>query len=229
MGLTVHHLQISQSERCVFLCEELGLDYTLKNYPRSPMLAPPEYKALHPLGQSPVIQDPDRQVTLAESAACCEYIDAVHGHGQLSIPPGQPGYEAYLYWFHFVNGTLQPGLILQMTLQMSGAGSDSPIAQMFEQRSAQAYQHLDAHLGGTGPWLAGEKFTLADIMIMTTLTTMRMFSGRDFSAYGNVLAYVKRVSEREGYQRAMKKGDPELDVQELIAGPAPPAFKPKTG
>ncbi|MEA2847549.1 MAG: glutathione S-transferase, partial [Rhodospirillaceae bacterium] len=55
--LTVHHLGKSQSERIVWLCEELGIPYELKRYERLPvtMLAPPEYKALHPLGAAPVI------------------------------------------------------------------------------------------------------------------------------------------------------------------------------
>ena len=65
--LTVHHLRKSQSERIVWLCEELGLDYTLKCYERDPLLAPPEYRALHPIGTAPVITDGD--VVLAESGA----------------------------------------------------------------------------------------------------------------------------------------------------------------
>ena len=55
--LTVHHIRISQSERIVWLCEELGLDYELKLYNRREDngLAPDEYKALHPMGIAPVI------------------------------------------------------------------------------------------------------------------------------------------------------------------------------
>src|SRR5829696_8372473 len=74
--LTVHHLGKSQSERIVWLCEELGIPYELKIYDRDPVtrLAPPEYKALHPLGAAPVITDGD--VVLAESGAIIEYIVA---------------------------------------------------------------------------------------------------------------------------------------------------------
>ena len=57
--LTVHHLGISQSERIVWLCEELSIPYELKRYERDPVtrLAPPDYKALHPFGTAPVITD----------------------------------------------------------------------------------------------------------------------------------------------------------------------------
>ena len=83
--LTVHHLHRSQSERIVWLCEELGIPYELKCYKRDPVtiLAPPELKALHPMGAAPVITD-DRLV-LAESAAIVEYIIAKHGGGRLAL------------------------------------------------------------------------------------------------------------------------------------------------
>jgi glutathione S-transferase len=72
--LTVHHLGKSQSERIVWLCEELGIAYELKLYERDrvTMLAPSEYKALHPAQTAPIIVDGD--VVLAESGAIMEYI-----------------------------------------------------------------------------------------------------------------------------------------------------------
>jgi glutathione S-transferase len=59
--LTIHHLGISQSERIVWLCEELGIDYELKRYERRAdnRLAPDDYKALQPMGIAPVITDGD--------------------------------------------------------------------------------------------------------------------------------------------------------------------------
>ncbi len=57
--LRIHHLGHSQSERVVWLCEELGLDYELRHYTRDAVtiLSPPELKALHPLGAAPLIED----------------------------------------------------------------------------------------------------------------------------------------------------------------------------
>jgi glutathione S-transferase len=67
--LTVHHLGISQSERIVWLCEELELEYALKRYDRRAdnRLAPDDYKALHPMGIAPVITDGD--LVLGESGS----------------------------------------------------------------------------------------------------------------------------------------------------------------
>ena len=67
--LTVHHLGLSQSERIVWLCEELELDYQLKRYERRAdnRLAPDEYKALHPMGIAPLITDGDLGLSLRSS------------------------------------------------------------------------------------------------------------------------------------------------------------------
>lgn len=58
--LKIHHLGHSQSERIVWLCEELGVPYELEKYTRDPVtrLSPPELKALHPLGAAPLIEPP---------------------------------------------------------------------------------------------------------------------------------------------------------------------------
>ena len=108
--LTVHHLGKSQSERVVWLCEELGIPYELKRYARDPvtMLAPAEYKALHPIGTAPVITDGD--FVLAESGAIVDYIMAKYGNGRLALRPDHPDFAQFLYWFHFANGTLQAGM-----------------------------------------------------------------------------------------------------------------------
>ena len=108
--LTVHHLGKSQSERVVWLCEELGLDYELVRYARDPVtvLAPPELKALHPMGSAPLITDGGP--VLAESGAIVEYILAKYGVGRLVIAPEAPEFADYLRRFHFANGTLQLGM-----------------------------------------------------------------------------------------------------------------------
>ena len=88
MGLIIHHLHASQSERIPWLCEELGIPYELRTYHRVNGLAPPEYRALHAAGTAPIIQDGD--ITLAESGAILEYIAHRHGGGQFFLPPSHP-------------------------------------------------------------------------------------------------------------------------------------------
>src|SRR6476659_9721986 len=125
--LTVHHLGKSQSERIVWLCEELGIPYELKVYDRDPVtrLAPPEYKALHPLGAAPVITDGD--LVLAESGAIIEYITAKYGNSRLVLAPDHPDFAQFVYWFHFANGTLQPATGRNMILGRLNLSADKPI------------------------------------------------------------------------------------------------------
>ncbi|KAI2607894.1 glutathione S-transferase [Hypoxylon sp. NC1633] len=222
MTLTVHHLGISQSERVVFLCEELGIDYELKKYDRSPLFAPPEYKALHPLGAAPVIQDGD--VTLAESGACVDYILQTRGEGRFTIAPGEKNHSEYLFWFHFANGTLQPNLMRNMTLKLAGLGTDNENLKRHLERQKEIFNFIDKRLSKV-PFLAGDQFTAADIMNFCCLTTMRCYMPIDLSPYPNILAYLKRIAARDGYRRAMRKGDADLNIEQLIGAPPPPAQK----
>ena len=123
--LIVHHLGKSQSERIPWLCEELKIPYELKLYARDPvtMLAPPEYKALHPIGAAPVITDGN--LVLAESGAIMEYILAKYGNGRLVPAPNHPDFAPYLYWFHFANGTLQPSMGRNMFLRRLNLAEDN--------------------------------------------------------------------------------------------------------
>ncbi|KAK6957190.1 hypothetical protein Daesc_002476 [Daldinia eschscholtzii] len=224
MTLVVHHLGVSQSDRVVWLCEELGIDYELKKYDRSPIWAPPEYKALHPVGSAPVIED--GSIKLAESAACVEYILQTRGNGKLAIAPGQKDFAEYLYWFRktgldFANGTLQPALVLALSLSRAGLGDDNESVKRIEDRRKQLLKFMDQRLSVV-PWLAGEEFTAADIMTVTSLTTMRCFIKYDLSEYPSVLAYLQRIAARDRYRYAMQKGDPGLNVDELTAASPPP-------
>ena len=88
--IVVHHLNNSRSQRVLWLLEELGLPYEVKRYERDAktMLAPPELRAVHPLGKSPVITDGDK--TIAETGAIVEYVIETYGQGRLIPAAGTP-------------------------------------------------------------------------------------------------------------------------------------------
>jgi glutathione S-transferase len=209
--LTVHHLGKSQSERIVWLCEELGIPYELKVYDRDAVtrLAPPEYKALHPLGAAPVMQDGD--VLLAESGAIVDWIIAKHGKGRLVLAPDHPDFADFLYWFHFANGTLQPATGRNMILGRLDLPADNPMLKAMKARLDLALGLLEARLA-KAEYLAGSAFTTADIMAVFSLTTMRYFLPFDLSPYPAILAYLQRIAARPAYRRAMEKGDPGMPL-----------------
>ncbi len=219
MPLTIHHLQVSQSERLPWLCEELHIPYTLTLHQRAPIFSPQSIIDLNPLGQAPVIQD--GTLTLAESAACAEYIIHTYGNGKLALPPSHKNYADYLYWFHFANGNLQPQVLVVQQLAKIDASGSSAAVRKAQERFGNLLALVDARLLGNA-WLAGHEFTAADIMTIYTLTTMRAFHPYDLTDYQAILAYLKRVVQREGYRKARAKADPDLEL--MIEGRAPRSF-----
>jgi glutathione S-transferase len=207
--LTIHHLGNSQSERILWLCEELGLPYELKRYERDAVtrLAPPELKQVHPLGNAPILTE--GALVLAESAAIIDYIIAKHGGGRLALGPAHADFADYLYWFHFANGNLQPHMGRNMILNRLQLPANDPMLLGTQGRLARALALVEARLGAAD-YLAGTEFTAADIMTVFSLTTMRLFMPLDLAPYAHIRAYLSRIGAREAYQRAMLKGDPDL-------------------
>jgi glutathione S-transferase len=209
--LTIHHLGISQSDRAVWLCEELEIPYALVRYERDPVtrMAPPEYRALHPSGTAPVIADGD--LILAESGAVIEYIIHRHGGGRFALPPSDPSYPDYLFWFHFANGSLMPANMSVSVANRLGGGGGDPIAANVQGRLDRGWSMIEDRLGRV-PYFAGEAFTAADIISLFPLTTMRAFAPRDISPYPNVRAYLRRIAARPAFIRAMAKADPDFRI-----------------
>jgi glutathione S-transferase len=207
--LTLHHLGHSQSERIVWLCEELDLPYALTLHERDPVtiLSPPALRALHPIGAAPVIEDDG--LLLAESAAIVEYIIAKYGDGRLRLGPDRPDFASYLYWFHFANGNLQPVMGRMMMVGRAGLAPDHPVQVAVQGRLDRVMALVEARLS-EADYLAGAEFTAADIMSVFSLTTMRLFQPVDLQPYPHILAYLQRIGARPAYRRAMAKGDPDL-------------------
>ena len=207
--LTIHHLGKSQSERILWLCEELVVAYQLKIHDRDAVtnLSPPALNAMHPMGTAPVITD--GALVLAESGAIIDYIIAKHGGGRLARGPADPDFAQYLYWYHFANASLQPVMGRNMILRRLNLPADNPVLVSTLGRLERALQWVNQRLGDNA-FLAGAELTAADIMAVFSLTTMRYFMPVDLGPYPHILAYLQRIGAREAYQRAMRKGDPGM-------------------
>jgi len=200
MVLKVHHLGISQSERIVFLCEELSIPYELHLHTRAPMLAPESLKSIpgNLTGKSPFLEDTSAGITLSESGAIAEYIIHRHGGGNLAVSPSAPNYADFLFWFHWSNATLQP----QMAASMWPA-TDETTGRFREARLHAALGTMEARLKES-KWLAGEEFTVADVMPVWTLTTQRYWGPLlDLGRYPSIVRWLGDIGERPAYQRAV--------------------------
>jgi glutathione S-transferase len=205
--LTVHHLGISQSERIVWLAEELGLDYTFKRYDRREdnRMAPDEYKALHPMGIAPVIEDGD--LVLGESGAICDYLCAKYGKGT-TLSPGadDPDFADHLFWFHWSNGTFMATLMMQLAVTFTGGDA---AGGFWGARAQRCWEMCEARLGET-PFFGGRNLTTADIMLVYILTTSRAFRNTSIDHLPNVKAYIAKIAARPAYQAAMAKAEPGM-------------------
>lgn len=218
--LEVHHLGKSQSERIVWLCEELQIPYKLVVHTRDPKtkLAPPDLKAVHPLGTAPAIVDGD--IALTESGAIVEYILTKYGRGsKLAAGPNDKNYAEYLFWFHFSNGTLQQAVSLNMFMRLADLPESSPMRPIVKARLDRPLNLLEERLKKS-TFLAGENLTAADIMSVFSLTTARLFMPYSLEEQPSILAYLKRIGEREAYKKAMAKAEPDLP---FYAEAQPPA------
>ncbi|RKE37541.1 glutathione S-transferase [Paraburkholderia sp. BL23I1N1] len=215
--LIVHHLNNSRSQRVLWLLEELGVPYEIKRYERDPktMLAPPELRAVHPLGKSPVITD-DGQ-TLAESGAIIEYLVGKYGQGRFAPAAGTPEHLRYTYWMHYAEGSAMPPLLLKLiALRIASAPMPffaKPIARKiaFTLQSSFIDPQLKLHLGyinkelGATGWFVGNDFTAADVQMSFPLEAATARGGME-GQIPAVVDFLKRIHARPAYQRALERG-----------------------
>lgn len=200
--IVVHHLNDSRSQRVLWLLEELNLNYRIQHYQRDPVtrLAPPELKAVHPLGKAPVIVD-DGQ-TVFESGAIIDYLIRHHGEGRLQPSVGWPEFEAYQQWLHYAEGSAMLPLMLKLYVGRLGEAG-APLAPRIDSEIANHLGFVDQSLQGRD-WLVGQDITGADIQMSFVGEAARGLRAQ----YPNIDAWVKRFQARPAYQRALERGGP---------------------
>lgn len=202
--ITVHHLNNSRSQRILWLLEELGLPYEIVFYQRDAVtnLAPPELKAIHPLGKSPVITDDG--VTVAESGAIVEYLLRTHGQGRLMPKEDSADYVRYLQWLHFAEGSAMLPMLLALYVgRLGDAGAPLHPRIFGEIANHLSYMNDEVEKGG---YLMGDDLSGADIMNSFVLEAAR---ARGLLAdYPNLLDLVERLQARPAYRRALERGGP---------------------
>ena len=200
--IIVHHLNNSRSQRILWLLEELGLPYEIKRYQRDPKtnLAPPELKAIHPLGKSPVIEDGSRVVI--ESAAIIDYLIRRHGNGQLQPDPATDAYDSYVQWLHFAEGSAMTPILLRLYTARLGEAA-APIEPRIAQQLDSHFAYMESRVGENGHFI-GDSLSAADIMLSfpAEIAIMQGMAPR----YPKLAAFVNACHVRPAWQRAREKG-----------------------
>ena len=216
--ILVHHLNDSRSQRVLWLLEELGLPYEIKKYQRDARtyLAPPELRAIHPLGKSPVIEDGD--IKVAETGAIVEYLLTTYAGDRLQPPAGSEDDRKLTYWLHYAEGSAMPPLLLKLVFGRLPAGAPGfirPIAKAIAAKAQSGFidpqlkvhaDYWEAELTATG-WFAGPEFTAADIMMSFPVEAgaQRAFKRAERPKLD---AFLTAIHARPAYQRALERGGP---------------------
>ncbi|KJG10208.1 glutathione S-transferase [Photobacterium kishitanii] len=195
--ITLHHLNKSRSKRIIWLLEELGLEYEVKPYLRDSVtfLAPPELKAIHPLGKSPVIED--NGLVIAESGAITEYLIQTYG-ANLAPKLGTPAYIEYLQWLHFAESSAILPLLLKMFVAKDGAKTNF-LEGYADVEAEKVIGYFEQRLEGK-TYLVEERLTGADIM-MSFIAEILQNNGM-ISHYPNIQRYQAQLATHDKFVTA---------------------------
>jgi glutathione S-transferase len=208
--------------RVVWLLEEMGLPYRLRPVDLLNGLEDDaEFLAINPAGFIPAIQD--GEVTMVESIAIMEYLMARYGPTPLAPAPQDRTFPDYQQFLHLGEAGLAASIYFVV-----GARNIAPEAERQNWSARQALDVFQTRLGlvrrrlAQSPYLAGERFTAADISVTYALELAQRAGG--VTLVEPEKAYVARTTAREGYQRAMQACHATRGwVQSLTAPDAQPA------
>jgi glutathione S-transferase len=201
--LIVHHLNDSRSQRILWLLEEMGTPYEIKKYQRDSVtnLAPPELKAVHPLGKSPVVTVGAE--VLAESGMIIDVLARRYG-SDLAVDVASPLYPAYAHWLHFAEGSaMLPFLLALYTSRLGEAAA--PLQPRISAEILNHLAYIEGQLAGES-YLVGDRLTGADIQMI--------FVGEIAKGQGalaqlpNMKHWLDGLHARPQWQKALEKGGP---------------------
>jgi glutathione S-transferase len=185
----------SRSFSAVWLMEETGLPYerVLTDITTGAQKAP-EFLAINPMGKVPALKDGD--AALGEAAAICVYVADRYPETKLAPGPADPKRARYLQWLFFSPSCIEPAMIQIFTK------IEVPVTTAAWGSATQVFDVLDAALK-KGPWILGEHFSAADIMIGSGLNyVVRLF--KMVPSRPSFDAYIARCAARPAFQRAEK-------------------------
>jgi glutathione S-transferase len=207
--LTLYHGAPSRSSIALWMLEEVGEPYDvhLVSFAKGENLAP-DYLAINPMGKVPALRHGDAIVT--EVAATCTYLADEFPAAKLNVPVGAPQRGAYLKWLFFGPSCIEPAVIDRAAPRKEDA-----------RRAMLGYGDFDTTMNvvakavAKGPYIMGEQFTAADVVIGAQIRWGMMF--KMIPERPEFTEYAGRLGERPAAKRAEAK-DKEFAAQSAPAG-----------
>lgn len=184
----------TRAARAAWMLEEAGLEYerVFVDIADQDAKRPAAFLAASPMGKVPALEDGDAR--FADSAAICLYLADRYPAAGLAPPPTDPQRGIYLYWMIYSPGVIEPA----MSERFAGVEPHRTSAGWGDFDTM--ITTLEAGLAAQ-PWLLGERFSAADVMVGSSAHFMRMFKVLPDSPVLN--AYVDRCLARPAWQAAM--------------------------
>ena len=180
--------------RARWAMEEAGLDYKVRLLDQE---RPREYLKEQPFDQVPILRDGDVQIF--ETGAIVQYI----GEKSETLLPRDPrGKFRAIQWTYAALNSVEPAILNLLLIDIFYAGEEwaklrRPGAEEFAKLKLK---RLSDWLGDK-TWLEGDRFTIGDLVMTTTLRFLR-HTGL-VAEIPNLAAFVKRAEDRPAFQRAL--------------------------
>lgn len=202
MAIIVHHLNNSRSQRVLWLLEELGVDYEIRHYQRDAVtnLAPPELKAVHPLGKSPLLEIDGR--VIEESGAIVQVLCERYGNGAWLPAAGSDEALRHLELMHFAEGSAMTPILLQLYTSRLGDAAE-PLKPRIDEQLAAHFGYMEQILRPSCHFI-GDDWTGADVMLSFP-AEIAVMNGAG-AHLPKLAAFVAAVHARPAWQRAREKG-----------------------
>lgn len=195
--LTLYHASPSRSSVVLWMLEELGEPYDIKLVKLSEgENLKPDYLAINPMGKVPALDHKGTIIT--EVAAICTYLADAFPEKKLNVPIGTPTRGVYLKWLFF-----GPGVLEQAIIDRAAPRKEDARRAMLSYGEFDTTMNVVAKAIEQGPWLMGDQFTAADVVIGSNVRWSMMF--KLIPERKEFLDYAARIAARPAAQRADAK------------------------
>jgi glutathione S-transferase len=203
-NLTLYHASQSRSSVALWMLEETGQPYDLKLLRLSAGdNLKPDYLAINPMGKVPALKHGDTVIT--ELAAICTYLADEFPDKKLNVPIGSPKRGTYLKWLFFGPGCLESAMV-----DRAAPRKDAADRKMLGYGDFDTTMNVLARAVEKGPWLMGDQFTAADVVIGASIRWGMIF--KLVPERKEFVDYAARIAMRPAVQRTEAKNK-ELDAK----------------
>jgi glutathione S-transferase len=195
--ITLYHAAPSRSSVVLWMLEELGEPYDIRLLKLSAGdNLKSDFLAINPMGKVPALKHGDAVIT--EGGAICTYLADEFPKAKLNIPVGQPGRGTYLKWLFFGPSCIEPAII-----DRASPRKEEARRAMLGYGDFETVMNVTAKAVEKGPWILGEQFTTADVIIGSNIRFGMMF--KMIPERKEFTDYAARIAARPALQRAEKK------------------------